>query len=156
MRARAKDDTRGKLGQARAAEPESVTRPPLKDPPVHLITLVQIAVLVVAFLITHTRDPVAAQSLMAGGLVAVIPQAWFAFRLFRGRGARSARAMAQAGYTAETAKFLLSAVGFAMVFSMLRPISGAAVFAGFLLMLPIQIGGGVLLLRRLTTGDRQQ
>jgi len=156
MRARAEDDTRGDMGQARALEPESVTRLPFKDPPVHLITLVQIAVLVVVFLMTRATDPIAAKSLMAGGLVAIVPHAWFAFRLFRGRSARSARAIAQTGYAAETAKFLLSAVGFAMVFSMLRPINGAAVFAGFLLMLPIQIGGSVLLLRRSATTENKQ
>jgi len=44
-------------------------------------------------------------------------------------------------------KFLLSVAGFAVVFATLRPIDGLAVFAGYLVMLAIQITGSWLLLR---------
>ncbi len=83
-----------------------------------------------------------------GGLIAILPQAYFATLAFRWRGARSARAIARSSYAGEVGKFLLSVAGFAAVFVMLRPISGLAVFAGYLAMLAIQILGSWLLLRR--------
>jgi ATP synthase protein I len=55
--------------------------------------------------------------------------------------------VARASYVGEVGKFALSVAGFAMVFTMLRPISGLAVFAGFLAMLVIQIIGSWLLLK---------
>ncbi len=80
--------------------------------------------------------------------MAVIPQAYFALLAFRWRGAQSARAIARSSYAGETGKFLLSVAGFAVVFAMVRPISGPAVFAGYLAMLAIQIFGSWLLLSR--------
>ncbi len=80
--------------------------------------------------------------------MAIIPQAYFAMLAFRWRGARSARAIARSSYAGETGKFLLSVAGFAVVFATVRPISGLAVFAGYLVMLAIQIIGSWLLLTR--------
>ena len=72
-------------------------------------------------------------------------------RAFGARGASQARAIARSAYAGEIGKFLLSAVGFAAVFILLRPVSGAAVLAGYLAMLAIQITGSWLLLRRRPT-----
>jgi len=82
----------------------------------------------------------------SGGLIAVVPQAYFATLAFRWRGARAAGAIARSSYAGEVGKFFLSVAGFAMVCSALRPISGLAVFAGYLVMLAIQIIGSWLLL----------
>ena len=116
-------------------------------PPVHRITLAQLVVLVPLCLLLLALDKVCAYSVLSGGLVAIVPQAYFAALAFRWRGARSARAMARSGYTGEIGKFLLSIAGFAVVFAAVRPIDGLAVFAGFLAMLAIQITGSWLLLR---------
>ncbi len=86
---------------------------------------------------------------MAGGLIAIVPQAYFALQAFRRRGAGAARQIAHASYAGEVGKFLLSAAGFAVVFATLRPIHGLAVFVGYLAMLAIQILGSWLLLRPL-------
>ena len=84
-------------------------------------------------------------------MIAVLPQAYFAARALRQLGARSALVMARDSYTGEVAKFLLSVVGFAAVFILLRPVSGPAVFAGYLGMLAVQIIGSWWLLRRPAT-----
>ncbi|KZX55939.1 hypothetical protein A3709_05975 [Halioglobus sp. HI00S01] len=115
-------------------------------PPVHRITLTQLAVLTLLCLALLAYNEVVAWSLAAGGLVAVIPQAYFAHLAFRWRGAKSARDMARASYAGEIGKFMLSVVGFAVVFAAIRPIDGLAVFAGYLAMLTIQIIGSWLLL----------
>ena len=116
-------------------------------PPVHRITLAQLAVLVPLCLLLAS-DGVGAYSVLCGGLIAILPQAWFATLAFRWRGARSARAIARSGYAGEVGKFILSVAGFAAVFATVRPIDGLAVFAGYLAMLAIQITGSWLLLTR--------
>ena len=116
-------------------------------PPVHRITLAQLALLVPTCLFMTAFDKVCAYSLASGGLIAIVPQAYFARRAFRWRGARSARAIARAGYSGEIGKFVLSVAGFAVVFAMVRPIDGLAVFVGYLVMLVVHIIGSWLLLR---------
>jgi ATP synthase protein I len=117
-------------------------------PPVHRITLAQLALLVPICLLLTAFDKVCAYSLASGGLIAVVPQAYFARRAFRGSGARSARAIARSSYAGEIGKFFLSVAGFAVVFAMVRPIDGPAVFAGYMAMLVVHITGSWLLLRQ--------
>lgn len=117
-------------------------------PPVHRITLAQLAVLSIGCLALLAYDEVVAWSVAAGGLVAIVPQAYFAHLAFRWRGAKSAKAIAQSSYAGEVGKFVLSVAGFAVVFAAIRPINGLAVFAGYLAMLTIQIIGSWLLLTR--------
>jgi ATP synthase protein I len=117
-------------------------------PPVHRITLAQLALLVPLCLFLLAIDKVVAYSVLGGGLIAIVPQAYFAVLAFRWRGARSARAVARSGYAGEAGKFLLSAVGFALVFAAVRPIDGLAVLVGYLAMLTTQFLGAWLLLTR--------
>jgi ATP synthase protein I len=117
-------------------------------PPVHRITLVQLALLVSIGLILLAFDRVFAYSVFSGGLIAIVPQAYFAVLAFRWRGARSAQAIARSSYAGEVGKFLLSCAGFGLVFGVLRPINGPAVFVGYLAMLITQITGSWLLLTR--------
>lgn len=117
-------------------------------PPVHRITLAQLAFLALTCLILMAFDKVCAYSLASGGLIAIVPQAYFAQLAFRRRGARSARAIARSSYAGEIGKFLLSVAGFAVVFATVRPIDGLAVFVGYLAMLVVHITGSWLLLRR--------
>ena len=117
-------------------------------PPVHRITLAQLGLLVPLCLLLLAWDKVVAYSVFSGGLIAIVPQAYFATLAFRWRGARSAGAIARSSYAGEIGKFFLSVAGFAAVFAVLRPISGLAVFAGYLVMLVLQIFGSWLLLTR--------
>jgi ATP synthase protein I len=117
-------------------------------PPVYRITLAQLVLLGLLCLFLLASDTVRAYSVFSGGLIAVIPQAYFAALAFRWRGARSARAIAQSSYVGQVGKFLLSIAGFAVVFVALRPIDAPAVFAGYVLMLAVQITGSWMLLRR--------
>jgi len=118
----------------------------IERPPVYRITVIQLAVLVSSCILLLAIDRVWAWSALSGGLIAVLPQAYFATRVFRWRGAQSARAVANSSYAGVVGKFIFSAAGFAAVFALVRPIDGLAVFAGFLIMLTIQIIGSWLLL----------
>lgn len=115
-------------------------------PPVHRITLTQLALLSSLCLGVLAFDKVVAYSVLCGGLIAIVPQAYFATLAFRWRGARSARAIARSSYAGVLGKFLLSIAAFALVFAVVRPIDGPAVFMGYLAMLVTQIIGSWLLL----------
>lgn len=119
----------------------------IKRPPVFRITVIQLLVLISSSALTVCFDVVWAYSVLSGGLIAVLPQAYFAARAFRWRGARSAQAIAKSSYAGVIGKFIFSAAGFALVFATFRPINGLAVFSGYLAMLVIQIIGSWLLLK---------
>ncbi|CAA0115224.1 Uncharacterised protein [Halioglobus japonicus] len=117
-------------------------------PPVHRITLAQLALLGLLSLAVHAVNTVVAYSVLCGGLIAIVPQAYFAMLAFRWRGAQSANEIARSSYAGVLGKFMLSIAGFALVFAVVRPISGPAVFAGYLTMLVAQITGSWMLLTR--------
>ena len=117
-------------------------------PPVHRITLAQLALLGLLSLVMLAVNEVVAYSVLCGGLIAIVPQAYFAMLAFRWRGAQSASAIARSSYAGVLGKFLLSIAGFALVFAVVRPIDGPAVFAGYLAMLVTQITGSWMLLTR--------
>jgi ATP synthase protein I len=117
-------------------------------PPVYRITLVQLALLVLLGLGWLAYDEVAAYSLVSGGLIAIVPQAYFAALAFRWQGAKSASAIARSSYAGEAGKFLLSIAGFALVFAVVRPLNSPAVFVGYLAMLVTQLTGSWILLTR--------
>ena len=117
-------------------------------PPVHRITLAQCALLLLFGLaVWLLRGKVSAISVVCGGLIAILPQAYFAVLAFRWRGARSARQIARSSYAGEIGKFFLSVAGFALVFALVRPIEGVTVFIAYIAMVLIQITGSWLLLR---------
>lgn len=124
------------------------SRNAVAKPPVYLISLAQLGMLSVLCLALLLIDKVLAYSVALGGLIAIGPQAYFANRVFRFRGAKSAKQMANASYGAEVIKFVLTAAGFACVFALVRPIDGLAVFAGFIGMLVIHSVGALLISRR--------
>ena len=122
-------------------------------PPVYRITAAQLAVLLALWAGLSGWNHTVAMSFGLGGLVAVVPHAWFARGVFRWRGAGQASRAVQAGYAAEIGKFLLSIAGFALIFATVRPIEGWAVFAGYGVMLAIQVTGAWWLLRQSVNGQ---
>ena len=120
----------------------------ISRPPFHRITVVQLVVLLALWAGVTGCNPVTASSLGLGGLVAVVPNAWFALSVFRWRGASNVQRAVRAGYAAEIGKFLLAIAGFALIFAFVRPIEGWAVFAGYGSMLVLQIAGAAWLLRQ--------
>lgn len=123
-------------------------------PPAHRITLAQCVLLLLSWASLTIWDDQAAASVVYGGLIAVIPNAWFALGMFRWRGASVARQAVKAGYAAEIGKFLLTAAGFALVFATVRPLVAWAVFAGYIVMLVTQVLGAWWLLRSTVIGKR--
>lgn len=126
----------------------------ISRPPAHRVTLAQLLVLLLIWLGLVSWDQEVAHSALLGGLVAVLPQAWFTHRVFRRQGARAAKQIARTSYAAEVGKFFMAVAGFALVFALVRPIIGWAVFAAYGVMLIIQVIGAWYLLRLAPTGSR--
>jgi len=75
---------------------------------------------------------VAGYSALLGSLTCVIPNAFLALRLVVPRRDPGAGALIRAAYIGELGKLALTVLMFSIVFAMVRPLSAAALFAGFI------------------------
>lgn len=73
-----------------------------------------------------------ARSMLLGGFVCLIPQAWFARSLFREQRARFSRQILKSAYRGEAMKLLVSATLFAVVFRWVDVVP-VMFFAGYFL-----------------------
>ena len=97
-----------------------------------------LALVVTGPLVTGLAGLPALSSWLGGALCAVLPQAWFGWRM--ARAARSsAAAAARQGLATEGGKFFLSAVSFALVFAIGQPAVPGLVFLGFAVLWLVQI-----------------
>ena len=80
---------------------DSGTGARISRPPVYRITVVQLVVLLGLWASLTGWNAVTARSIGLGGLIAVVPNAWFAMGVFRWRGARDIQRAVRAGYAAE-------------------------------------------------------
>jgi ATP synthase protein I len=107
---------------------------PFHRQPGFRVLLVQALVgLLVALLFLLGRGLTASYSALLGGLIALLPNAYFAYKAFRYFGARSARSIVQAIWSGAMGKWILTAVLFALVFVGIRQLDIAALFVGYLL-----------------------
>ena len=75
---------------------------------------------------------VAGYSALLGSLTCVIPNAYLALRLVAPRRDPGAGALVRAAYIGELGKLGLTVLMFSIVFVLVRPLSPAALFAGFI------------------------
>jgi ATP synthase protein I len=75
---------------------------------------------------------VAGYSALLGGLTCVIPNTFLALRLVVPRRDPGAGALVRAAYIGELGKLALTVLMFGMVFTLVRPMSAAALFSGFI------------------------
>jgi ATP synthase protein I len=71
-------------------------------------------------------------SALLGSLVAVIPNAFLALRLMAPRRDPGGQALIRAAWIGEIGKLALTVLFFTLVFTLVRPLSAAALFAGFI------------------------
>ena len=97
--------------------------------------LVQIGItLVIAALCAVLFSINAATSALLGGIVCIIPNAYFASKLFKHQGARAAKQIVNSFYKGEALKIVLSIFLFTTVFVLCR-ITPLAFFASYILVL---------------------
>lgn len=107
-------------------------------PAVKKVALYQLALLLPAAVALLGWDAVVAYSALLGGLIQIIPQAWFALQAFRYAGARRVQSIVSAMYWGETGKVVLSAVLFTTTFLMISPLNVGALFSSFVIMILVQ------------------
>ncbi len=111
--------------------------PGIPRPPVYRIVIFQLLLTMLAALIALLHSPLAAKSALLGGLTCAVPNAYFIWRAFRYRGARSAAQIVQSFYQGESWKFVLTALCFGVIFQRVEPLNVLALFAGFI---TVQLG----------------
>lgn len=108
----------------------------IKPPPFTRVIVLQFtATVLFAVLVGLTADAdklVVAYSAFAGGLISAIPGAYFSYKTFQHRGARSTNKMIASVFKGEAIKLGLIAAGFALTFASVEPLAPLWVFAGFL------------------------
>ena len=85
-----------------------------------------------AVLVWLVFDKVAAYSAMLGSLICLIPNAFLALRLSVPHRNPGAAALMNAAWIGELGKLALTVLFFSLVFTLVRPLSAAALFAGFI------------------------
>lgn len=117
-----------------------------RTPAFPVLGLQLIVTLAVALALWIFQGLIAGYSGLLGGLVALIPNGYFAFRVYRYSGARSARAIVGELYSGEAGKLILTAVLFIAVWLAVKPLVVAAVFGGYIAVLAT--GASALLIVR--------
>ena len=98
------------------------------------VLLAQFVILLIAALaLWYWHGVVAGYSGLCGGLIALLPNMYFAHRAFRFSGARAAQAIVRSFYAGEAGKLILTAVLFALTFAGVKPLAPLAVFGVFVL-----------------------
>jgi len=94
--------------------------------------LSQLVLLVLSTLVLWWFSPTSALSVLLGGLVYWVPNAYFTLYAFRFRGAQAAILILRSMYRGEFGKLLLTGIGFALVFVLVRPLDPIGLFAAFI------------------------
>lgn len=76
---------------------------------------------------------VAAYSILLGGFISIVPNSYFAWKVFRFRGAQSTALIVKSFYAGETGKLIMTGVLFALVFAGIKPLNELAVIVSFIL-----------------------
>lgn len=118
-------------GQLRGRQRRSHGTSTIGKPAFQRVVLAQSVATLVAGLIGAGVDWIWAYSALLGGFTAVIPNGYFAFRVFAHQGAQSAARIVRAFYWGEAAKLGLTVAMFCLVFVLVRPLNVAALFGAF-------------------------
>jgi len=119
-------------------EPSKPNRLPFHRQPALRLLLVQLAVVLLgAAVLFFSRGVVAGYSGLLGGLIAWLPNVYFAYKAFRYSGARSAQMIVRSFYAGEAGKLVLTAVLFALAFAGVKPLEPLALFGIYLLALMV-------------------
>jgi len=91
-----------------------------------------LAGLVLAAAVWGVFGRVAGYSALLGSLTCAVPNAFLALRLMAPRRDPGAQALLRAAWIGEAGKLALTVLFFTLVFTQVRPLSAAALFAGFI------------------------
>lgn len=108
----------------------------LKAPPIYKIIVTQfIAALLAALISFVLMGGVTGYSVLLGGMVSTLPNAYFAIKAFRYSGARQMPLVLKSFYAGESGKMIITVVMFALVFAGVEPLNELAVIISYILVL---------------------
>jgi ATP synthase protein I len=116
-----------------------MTRTTIPKPKLLKALLYPLVVLLLLVGILSLEDRLTALSALAGGMIQIIPQAWFSRQAFKYTGARQMDLVLRSMYRGEFGKVVLTATMFAVVFTLDKQWNYIALFTAFLLMIPLQL-----------------
>ena len=126
-------------------------RLPFHRLPVFPVLLAQLVVILLAAAALYGwRGPVGGYSGLCGGLIAWLPNLYFAHKAFRFSGARAAQSIVRSFYAGEAGKLILTAVLFALAFVVVKPLEAPALFGIFVLTLSVGWFAPLLMRTRLS------
>jgi ATP synthase protein I len=96
--------------------------------------IIEMAVLLILSMLWLLESRLAGYSALIGGLIFVIPNAYFAHRAYRYQGARQMHLAVSNIFRAESIKLALTAVFFAAVFTLMEPVHVPALLFTFAVM----------------------
>ena len=111
----------------------------IPKPEILKATLTQLAVLLLIAVALGFADSQLAFSALAGGLVQILPQAWFSRQAFKYSGASNTDLVVRSMYRGEAGKIVMTATFFAIVFALYKQWNYIALFTAFVLMIPLQV-----------------
>jgi ATP synthase protein I len=124
----------GRLQEQNTMDARTPNRLPFHRLPVVPVLVAQLVVAsFAAVVLWQWRGTVSGYSGLLGGLIAWLPNLYFAHKAFRFSGARAAQAIVRSFYAGEAGKLILTAVLFALTFAGVKPLEALAVFGVFLL-----------------------
>lgn len=113
-------------------------RLPFHRLPVFPVLVAQLIVLLLAAAVGwQWRGNVAGYSALIGGVIAWLPNLYFAHKAFRFSGARAAREIVRSFYAGEAGKLILTFVLFALAFAGVKPMEAPMLFGAYLLTLMV-------------------
>jgi ATP synthase protein I len=115
----------------------------IKAPPIYLAFLIQfLFCLMLALTSFLLLDGVAAYSILLGGFISIVPNGYFAWKVFRFSGARNTPLIVKSFYAGETGKLIMTGVFFALVFAGIKPLNELAVIVSFILTIIVGLIAG--------------
>lgn len=131
-------------GDTTRQDVKPVTVSNIKAPPIYIAFAIQFLICVIAALVSYLLlDTVAAYSVLLGGLICTVANAYFGSKAFRFRGARATRQIVRAIYQGEAIKLLLIFAGFGLGMVYVKPLNILAFFLGFIV---VHIAGLIALI----------
>ena len=117
---------------------DKLTMTTIPRPSLKIVPLYQMAILLLVCGLVAILDVTMAGSALVGGLIQIIPQAWFSRQAFKYSGASNTDLVVRSMYRGEAGKVVMTATLFAIVFALYKQWNYIILFTAFVMMIQLQ------------------
>jgi ATP synthase protein I len=117
---------------------DKLTMTTIPRPSIYKVPLYQMAILLLVCVLVAILDVTMAGSALVGGLIQIVPQAWFSRQAFKYSGASKTDLVVRSMYRGEAGKVVMTATLFAIVFALYKQWNYIILFTAFVMMIPLQ------------------